>query len=85
MYPVATGGVRLQVPQSLAADARVLLSQTWAPVTADDDLDDAWEELAPDPGAARRSVMKAAILVVLFGPFVVPQRSEWDSTFDSSL
>ena len=51
MYPVATGGVRLQVPQPLAADARVVLSQTWAPVAAADDLDDAWDELAPEPGA----------------------------------
>ena len=71
MYPVATGGVRLQVPQSLAADARVVLSQTWAPVAAPDDLDDAWDELAPEPGAIRRPVMKAVILVILFGPLVL--------------
>ena len=38
MYAVATGGVKLQVPDSLAADARVLLSQSWAPpVDADED------------------------------------------------
>jgi hypothetical protein len=71
MYPVATGGARLQVPQPLAAEARVILSQTWAPVTPADDLDDAWEELTPEPGAVRRSVMKSVILVILFGPFVV--------------
>ena len=68
MYPVATGGVRLQVPQPLEADARVVLSQKWSPVVAVDDLDDAWEELAPEPGAVRRPVMKAAILLILFGP-----------------
>ncbi|HEV3166330.1 MAG TPA: hypothetical protein VGZ22_20055 [Isosphaeraceae bacterium] len=67
MYNVATGGVALQVPQALAADARILLSQTWKPVT-DDDLDDAWHELAPEPGVRRRLIMKALILVFLFGP-----------------
>jgi len=30
MYQVATGGVTLKVPESLAADARVILSQTWS-------------------------------------------------------
>ena len=34
MYPVATGGVRLQVPDTLLADARVVLSQDWSPVVA---------------------------------------------------
>ena len=71
MYPVATGGVRLQVPLPLAADARVVLSQTWAPVAAPDDLDDAWDDLAPEPGVVRRPVMKAALLVILFGPLVL--------------
>jgi hypothetical protein len=71
MYPVATGGVKLQVPQPLIADARVLLSQNWAPVSPEDDLDDAWEDLAPEPGAVRRPVMKAVILLVLFGPLLV--------------
>jgi hypothetical protein len=72
MYLVATGGVKLQVPQPLEADARVLLDQTWAPPAhGNDDLDDAWEELAPEPGAVRRSVMKGAILVILFGPVVL--------------
>ncbi len=68
MYLVATGGVKLQVPQALVAEARVLLSQSWAPVVNDDDLDDAWDELAPEPGAGRRRIMKAAILLMLFGP-----------------
>jgi hypothetical protein len=68
MYHVATGGVKLQVPQPLAADARVLLSQTWAPEALGDDLDDAWEELGPEPGAAAGAamltVMEAAAFVI---------------------
>jgi hypothetical protein len=71
MYDVAIGGVKLQVPQSLAADARVLLAQNWSPPAPVDDLDDAWEELAPEPGSVRRSVMKGVILVILFGPLVL--------------
>ncbi|MCA1685306.1 MAG: hypothetical protein LC745_04860, partial [Planctomycetia bacterium] len=70
MYPVATGGVRLQVPRPLAADARVVLSQTWGHVAADD-LDDAWDELAAEPGSVRRRVMTAVILVILLGPLVM--------------
>ena len=49
MYHVATGGLKLQVPRQLAADARVLLSQTWSLPPSDDGLDDAWEELGPEP------------------------------------
>lgn len=71
MYQVATGGVKLQVPRSLASDARVLLSQSWSLPKADDDLDDAWEELGPEPGAGRRSVMKGVLLVLLFGPLIL--------------
>lgn len=65
MYQVATGGVKLQVPESLAADARILLAQTWAPVAPDDDLDDAWEELAPEPGAELFPVIEATIGIIL--------------------
>ena len=72
LYQVATGGVRLQVPASLASAARILISQTWsAPLEAGEDLEDAWEDLAPEPGARRRAIMKLAILVILFGPIVV--------------
>jgi hypothetical protein len=44
MYHVATGGVLLKVPDTMAVDARIILSQTWS-VTADqlgieDDDDD---------------------------------------------
>jgi len=71
MYGLATGGVKLQVPQQLAADARVLLSQSWSVPAPADDLDDAWDELAPEPGARRRAVMRGTILLILFGPILL--------------
>ena len=72
LYQIATNGVRLQVPATLASAARILIDQTWAPPPeADDDLDDAWDDLAPEPGARRRAIMKGAILLILFGPVVV--------------
>ena len=70
MYLVATGGVKLQVPAPLANDARVLLSQTWTP-PQEEELEDAWDELAPDPGAFRRRVMKRVILFLFLGPFLL--------------
>jgi hypothetical protein len=44
MYHVATGGVRLRVPDSLAADARIILSQTWSALAAELDLEPESEE-----------------------------------------
>ena len=72
LYQVATGGVRLQVPV-LARLGRPDLDRAdlVPPAEADDDLDDAWDELAPEPGSRRRAIMKLAILVILFGPIVV--------------
>ncbi len=53
MYHVATGGVRLKVPDSLASEARVILSQTWSALVAELDLDPEDEhddeETQPDP------------------------------------
>jgi hypothetical protein len=69
MYQVATGGVKLQVPEPLSADARVLLSQSWT--LPADELDDAWEDLIPEPGATRRRVMKGLILLFLASPLVL--------------
>lgn len=43
MYHVATGGVRLKVPETLVHDARVILSQTWSATAAQlgiDELDE---------------------------------------------
>jgi hypothetical protein len=71
LYQVATGGVPLQVPRHLADDARIVLSQTWSagPIEGDD-LDDAWDDLAPDPGSRRRTVMKAIIVAILALPLL---------------
>jgi hypothetical protein len=69
MYQVATGGVKLQVPEPLGAEARVLLSQSWT--FPADDLDDAWDELIPEPGVIRRRVMKGLIVLILASPFVL--------------
>jgi hypothetical protein len=83
MYQVATGGVKLQVPDALAADARILLRQTWSPVPTedeDDDFDDAWEDLAPSAVATWCGLGGTAVLVMLSAPlllyllFVVLQR-----------
>jgi hypothetical protein len=71
IYSVATGGAKLQVPEPLVADARVLLAQSWSAPEADDDLDDAWDELAPEPGVRRRAVMKGVIIFMLLWPVVV--------------
>lgn len=73
LYQVATGGVRLQVPESLAGSARILLTQSWTilpnePTANELDDDDPWVGLAPDLGTRRRTVMKGVILILLFGP-----------------
>jgi hypothetical protein len=51
-YGVATGGIRLQVPLAYRDEARILLAQRWAPPRhPDDDLEDAWDDLEPEPNA----------------------------------
>jgi hypothetical protein len=65
----AIGGVKLQVPAALLDEARILLDQTWD-VPPDDDLDDAWEELGPEPGARRRRIMQWAIILLLALPLL---------------
>jgi len=76
MYHVATGGVRLHVPEPLLADARVLLAQSWAPTVADD-LDDAWEELGPEPGLGRRSFLEGLAALLLLGPLLLVPLLLW--------
>jgi hypothetical protein len=71
MYHVAAGGVKLQVPEPLLADARILLAQTWAPLKFDDDLDDAWEELAPEPGAGAGGWFLGLLVMLVVGPFAL--------------
>jgi hypothetical protein len=63
--------VKLQVPEALASEARVLLAQSWTPPIIDDDLDDAWDELAPEPGAFRRRFMKGVIIFFLITPLLM--------------
>jgi hypothetical protein len=73
-YAAALGGVKLQVPRNFLPDARVLLHQSWTPAEAKeplaDDLDDAWEELAPDPGRRSRAVMRGLADFFLLRPLV---------------
>lgn len=72
MYAVATGGVKLQVPQALEADARILLAQSWTPsMIEEEDLEGAWDDLAPDPGALMRSIMRGVIVFLLICPFLM--------------
>jgi ribosomal protein S27AE len=70
MYPVATGGVKLQVPEPFVPDARILLAQSWSTPHADDDLDDAWDELGPEPGAAHRTLLRGLIVLSLLGNLI---------------
>jgi hypothetical protein len=70
MYQLATGGVRLQVPGSQASDARIILSQSWRLPSHEDDLEDAWDDLAPESGAFHRSVMTLAVIAFLVTPLV---------------
>lgn len=73
-YNHATGGVRLQVPAPLQAEARVVLRQRFETpqelLDPADDLDDAWDELAGDPAEVRRSVMRLIIIVFLSLPLL---------------
>ena len=39
-YSVATGGAKLQVPEHLVADARIILSQRWGPKSDKDKLEE---------------------------------------------
>ena len=71
MYLVATGGITLQVPRPMIADARILLDQSWDLPEDPEGLDDAWDELAPAPGEFRRTVMKGVIVLILVGPMIL--------------
>jgi hypothetical protein len=71
MYNIATGGVRLLVPEPLAGDARILLSQSWATPPEIDGVEDVWEDLSPEPPDRRRPVLKILILLWLLGPIAL--------------
>jgi hypothetical protein len=75
MYRVATGGVKLQVPADLVAEARVILSQSWSlpgeEIDIDDDLDSDWQDLAPAPSPIRGWVAEAILILVLLSPAII--------------
>jgi len=76
MYHVATGGVALRVPETLAAEARVILSQTWSATAAALNIDD-WDDIGadelepppdgPDPLFAHAFAPLAALGAVMLG------------------
>lgn len=68
-FQIATGGIRLQVPEDLSDEARIVISQVWTPVDGDD-LDDAWEDFEREPGSTRRSIMKFMIVFILLLPAI---------------
>ena len=71
MYAGATGGVKLQVPRALTAEARVLLAQTWGPLPDVEDPDDDWDDLPPEPQVDATAWPFAVIpLVILIALFV---------------
>jgi hypothetical protein len=74
MYRVATGGVKLQVPAEMAADARIILSQNWSwPLEeGDEDLEEIGEEPAPDPaGSMTGWAIEAIIILILASPALI--------------
>jgi hypothetical protein len=74
MYRVATGGVKLQVPDEFAADARVLLSQDWSLPSddlEDDDRDEAWDEPPPERTPAWVWLIEAVVVLALASPGIV--------------
>jgi hypothetical protein len=72
MLQVATGGMQLKVPEVYFADARVILSQIWSDPTAtdEDETDDDWEGLGPQPYERRRQVMKN-VAILLLAPSII--------------
>lgn len=65
MYQVATGGVKLQVPEELADEARILVSQVWSPPGDDpDELDEAWDDLAPSPGVGLHTAIELMFYLI---------------------
>jgi len=69
MYHVATGGVRLRVPEKLAAEARIILSQTWSATAAALDIDD-WDDLDEEDSEPSASETDP-LFVQTFGPLAV--------------
>jgi hypothetical protein len=78
MYRVATGGVKLQVPAQLAADARIILDQDWSwpddeldPDDGDgDDLNPGLEERAHFPDSSRAFFIEVGVILALAIPML---------------
>jgi hypothetical protein len=74
MYRVATGGVKLQVPAELTAEARVILDQEWS--WPDDELEleeGAWEETedaAHEAESSRAFLIELIVVLVLAIPMI---------------
>lgn len=81
MYHVAIGGVGLRVPEEFAAEARIILSQTWSATAAalgvdDWDEDDEAPDDAPEDGASHDPLFTLSLgplvaLAVLFAGAIV--------------
>jgi hypothetical protein len=75
MYRVATGGVKLQVPAELAADARVILSQDWSwpddELGLEDDPEDDREEVpARDIESPRAFLVELIVAMAVAIPLI---------------
>jgi hypothetical protein len=83
MYRVATGGVKLQVPAELAADARVILDQSWS--WPDEDLgladdapdDEGHDELPPEPDRARGFLIEMVVILAIAIPLTAALLAYW--------
>jgi hypothetical protein len=86
MYSIAIGGARLKVPEDLASDARVLLSQTWSATAAaldiddwdDDDVEDL-EKPVDEPSSLRTGLWIFLIVVLPALVSLVMLLSQWAS------
>jgi hypothetical protein len=78
MYRVATGGVKLQVPTELAADARIILDQDWSWPDEELDQDDGdGDELNPGleerthvPDSSRAFLIEVIVILALAIPML---------------
>ncbi len=71
LHNPARGAVSLMVPRDLEADARVVLDQSWAPIALpDDDLEDAWDDLAPSRGAGIGAIVALSTAFVFALPLL---------------
>jgi hypothetical protein len=75
MYHVATGGVKLKVPETLAGDARIILSQTWSATAAEldieENLDDDFEDSRPAIETESGSLHDRVLHEMLWGTIVI--------------